>query len=92
MTKDTTDQSKLVEIAQQQAIQGEQIKTIQTSCKKIEGCLLGHGDSNVGMVTKVDRLEQKDKFRSRVLWLMFTVVIGLVIKSVVPSIVAILSK
>ena len=52
----------------EQARQGEKIANIDETCKEIKACLLG----NTGLVLRTDRLEQKEKFRVKLFWLMFT--------------------
>lgn len=76
----------LVSIATIQAVQGEKIETIGETCDEIKSCLLGNG--NPGLVTRTDRLEQKDKAKTQFFWIIVTAVIGLV----ATQIVALVSK
>lgn len=72
--------SDLAKIIAEQARQGEQIENIDATCKKIETCLGGNG--RPGLVVRTDRLEQKDKTRSKLFWIIIVAVLGVVTKSV----------
>lgn len=54
----------------EQARQGVKIESIEQTCQDIKACLMGNGKP--GLVLRADRLEQKDKFRVKMFWLMFT--------------------
>lgn len=62
----------------EQAVQGEKIERIETTCKDIKECLLGNGKP--GLVLRTDRLEQKDKWKTRLSWVVLTAVIVLIVK------------
>lgn len=67
----------LSEILKEQAVQGTKIVTIETYCKEIKECLLGNG--KIGLVMRTDRLEQKDKWKTRLSWVGVTAVIVLIV-------------
>lgn len=71
-----------------QAVQGEQIESIQESCKEIRVCLLGNG--KIGLVTRTDRLEQKEVSRSKLIWIIVTIVCGLLLKAAFPEIMTLM--
>jgi hypothetical protein len=54
----------------EQAKQGVKIENIEKTCEEIRDCLLGNGKP--GLVLRTDRLEQKDKVRAKMFWLVFT--------------------
>lgn len=54
----------------EQARQGAKIETIEKTCKEIRDSLLGNGKP--GLVVRTDRLEQKDKTRVKLFWLVFS--------------------
>ena len=58
------------EVAAEQAAQRVKIENIEKTCGEIHRCLLGNGQP--GMKLRVDRLEQKDKTRTKMFWLLFT--------------------
>ena len=72
--------SDLAKIIAEQARQGEQIENIDSTCQKIETCLGGNGGP--GLVVRTDRLEQKDKTRSKLFWIALMGVFGVVAKTV----------
>jgi hypothetical protein len=72
--------SDLQQIAETQAAQGEKIVAIEKACARIETNLLGNGKP--GLVIRTDRLEQKNKFNSRLFWIFATATVALVIKTV----------
>lgn len=76
----------LVDIAKNQAVQGEKIENIEAACDDIKSCLLGNGKP--GLVTRTDRLEQKDVIRGKLFWIVITVVAGLLVKAAFPDIVS----
>lgn len=69
----------LVGIAKTQAVQGEKISNIEHACNEIKNCLLGNG--KVGLVTRTDRLEQTERFRGKLFWIVATAVAGLLVKA-----------
>jgi hypothetical protein len=71
--------SELSDMLQEQAIQGEKIKTIETTCLDIKKCLTGNGKP--GLVVRTDRLEQKDKFKTKMFWVCFVAVITMLVKN-----------
>ena len=73
--------SDLAKIIAEQARQGEQIENIDGTCKRIDTCLMGNGQP--GLVVRTDRLEQKDKTRSKLFWIILMVIFGIVTKSIV---------
>ena len=69
------NKQRMSEIHATQAAQGEKIKGIQEDCSTIKDCLLGNGKP--GLVVRTDRLEQRDAFKSKLFWLVCTLVVGL---------------
>lgn len=61
-------------LAEEQAAEHAVVKGIAEDCSQIKHCLKGNGQP--GLVVRTDRLEQKEKTRSRLLW---TVVSGVVL-------------
>lgn len=82
--------SDIGKIATEQARQGEQIEAIQKTCTKIEQCLLGNGKP--GLVVRTDRLEQKDKFKSKWFWVIAIAITALFIKTVGIDLIATITK
>ena len=70
-----TDIHKLL---QEQAIQGEKIESIEETCQEIRHSLLGNG--RPGLIVRTDRLEQRDKFKTRLFWLITTAVCAILAK------------
>jgi hypothetical protein len=73
-----TQKEEIAVLIAQHAVQGEKINSIEKTCSDIKTCLLGNGKP--GLVVRTDRLEQRDKFQSKVFWLMFTTVSAVTIK------------
>lgn len=73
------DDNLIREMHAEQAVQRTQIEGIVSGVCDIKRCLTGNGEP--GMVVRMDRLEQKDVFRSTLLWTIFgiiaTAVVGL---------------
>lgn len=67
-------------LAEEQAAEHECVKSIEESCSRIEKCLLGNGQP--GLVVRTDRLEQKEKTRSKILWMIISGVILLLLNAV----------
>jgi len=76
------------ELIRTQAIQGEQIKNIEISCADIRDCLTGYK----GLVLRTDRLEQKDKVKTKLGWIVIIAVISLVIKTVGVDIITAVAR
>lgn len=72
---------RLVDIIAQQARQEQQLIEINESCKKIEECLLGNGKA--GLVIRTDRLEQKEKIRGKLIWILISTVVVIVAHQIV---------
>ena len=70
----------LSQIIAEQAVQGTKIEGIETTCTEIRECLLGNGSP--GLVLRTDRLEQKDKWKTRLSWVVVTAVLALIVKIV----------
>lgn len=77
------DEELVRELHAETAVQRTKIEGIEQGVQRIEQCLMGNGKP--GLVMRMDRTEQKDKIRSRILWTIFgivaTTVIGLVAAS-----------
>jgi hypothetical protein len=73
-----TQKEEIAVLISQGAVQGEKINGIEKTCSEIKTCLLGNGKP--GLVVRTDRLEQRDKFQSKIFWLMFTTVSAVTIK------------
>jgi hypothetical protein len=56
------------------------VQGIKTTVERIEKHLLGNGQP--GLVVRTDRLEQKDKFRSKLLWIFMSGVVLLLLNEV----------
>ncbi len=73
------DDNLIREMHAEQAVQRTQIEGIVSGVSDIKRSLIGNGKP--GLVVRMDRLEQKDVFQSKVLWTVFgliaTAVIGL---------------
>lgn len=82
--------SDLVKIAKEQAVQGEQIEQITQSCEKIEECLLGNGKP--GLVVRTDRLEQKDKFKGKLFWVVAVAMVTVLIKTIGIDLIGAIAK
>jgi hypothetical protein len=67
-------------LAEDQAAEHECVKGIADDCAKIKQCLLGNGQP--GLVVRTDRLEQKEKTRSRLMWLIVSGVVALILNAV----------
>lgn len=66
-------------VAEDQAAQHEVMKGIAEDCSQIKQCLKGNGQP--GLVVRTDRLEQKEKTRSRIMWLIVSGVIVLILNA-----------
>jgi hypothetical protein len=64
------EQQELHEVVAEQAAQRVKIENIEKTCQEIRDCLLGNGKP--GLVVRTDRLEQKDKVRAKLFWLVFS--------------------
>lgn len=71
----------LEKMLMEQAKQGEKIAIIETTCLDIKQCLQGNGKP--GLVIRTDRLEQKDKFKGKLFWIIAGCLIAVVAKAVV---------
>ena len=72
------EHSELHQIIADQSAQGVKLDTLNETCGRIEECLLGNG--RVGLVVRTDRLEQKDKMKSKFFWLLFSSVVIMAVK------------
>lgn len=70
----------LTKIIANQAVYGEKIEGIEETCQEIKTCLMGNGKT--GLVVRTDRLEQKDKLKTKLFWLVTAAVIALVVKTI----------
>lgn len=61
-------------ILAQQAKQGQQIETIEATTAAIKTSLLGNGKP--GIIVRLDRVEQRHRFVSRIVWLLVGVLIA----------------
>lgn len=66
------DDNLIRELHAETAVQRTKIEGIEEGVHDIKQCLMGNGKP--GLVLRMDRLEQKDKTRSRVLWTIFGIV------------------
>lgn len=80
----------LTQIIAEQAVQGEKIEGIEKTCEEIRTCLLGNGKP--GLVVRADRLEQKDKFKTKLFWMVAVAVVALVVKTVGIDLVTAIAK
>lgn len=60
----------------------ESLHELKTDVKEIRGILLGDGEHK-GFRVRIDRLEQAELRRSRMLWAMLIAVIGVLLERVV---------
>jgi hypothetical protein len=68
------DQNILMQIAKDQASQMERLTSID---EKVNTCL-GLLQGEQGMVVRVDRLEQSERRRGKIIWLLFVSIVALV--------------
>ena len=82
MTKDEIQylRERVDGIAEVQSAQDERLEGIEKSCKRVETSLLGNGQP--GLVVRTDRLEQKEKLRAKILWLVISGVVLLLLNAV----------
>lgn len=73
-----------------QAVQGEKIEGIEKTCEEIKTCLIGNGKP--GLVFQTDRLEQKDKFKTKLFWVVAIAVIALVVKTIGIDLIGAITK
>jgi len=64
-----SEHPELHEIIAEQSAQRVKIETIAETCHEIKESLLGNGKP--GLVVRTDRLEQKDKLRAKMFWIVF---------------------
>ncbi len=79
-----------VDMVSEQAKQGEKIANIEKSCDEIKECLIGNGKP--GLVIRTDRLEQKDKFKSKLFWVITVAVITVFIKTIGIDLISAIAK
>jgi hypothetical protein len=70
----------LQQISTVQAVQGEKIDNIESTCGEIMNCLKGNG--NPGLMIRTDRLEQRDAFKTKLCWILASAIVGLIVKMV----------
>ena len=63
------EHSELHSIIAEQSAQGVKIAAIEETCHAIRESLVGNGKP--GLVVRTDRLEQKDKVRAKMFWMVF---------------------
>jgi hypothetical protein len=56
----------------EQAVQANQINSIEKGVDDIRTCLLGNGKP--GLVVRMDRVEQREGIRSRIFWILFALI------------------
>jgi hypothetical protein len=69
------------ELVVDQGKQTVQLEHIAETVTKIEKCLTGE----MGLIIRTDRLEQKEKTKTRFFWIIFVATIGLIVKAVSPA-------
>lgn len=67
------------ELVSSTAVQAEQITRIEKNVDRITSAIVGNGKE--GLAVRTDRLEQKDKSRSRFFWIAVTAMVGLALKA-----------
>lgn len=82
--------SDLTKISNEQGVQGQKIEGIEKTCKEIRTCLLGNGQP--GLVIRADRLEQKDKFKTKLFWVVAIAVTALVVKTIGIDLIGAITK
>lgn len=80
----------LTKVIKEQGIQGQKIEGIEKTCKEIKTCLLGNGQP--GLVIRADRLEQKDKFKTKLFWVTAVAVIALIVKTIGVDLIGAIAK
>ena len=75
----------MLESEQYKAVCKQEFMEIKKSLSIIDKSLRGNG--KVGMVVRIDRLEQAEATRSRLLWVIATTVIGLLVATIWHGIV-----
>ena len=73
----------LEDMLAEQAVQGTKITSIENTCTEIKDCLLGNG--KLGLVLRTDRLEQKDKFKTRLFWTILAAIVVLAVEIIAIS-------
>ena len=64
-----------------QGKQTAQLEHIAETVTEIKTCLTG----GQGLIIRTDRLEQREKTKARIFWVIFAATIGLVVKAVSPA-------
>ena len=80
----------LTKVIKEQGIQGEKIEGIEKTCEEIRTCLLGNGKP--GLVVETDRLKQKDKFKTKLFWVVAVAVMALVVKTIGIDLIGAIAK
>lgn len=80
MTDNEYLRQRVDKVAEDQAAQNEVMKVIAEDCAEIKQCLKGNGQP--GLVVRTDRLEQKEKTRSRLMWLIVSGVVALILNAI----------
>ena len=71
------------EIKESQASHGEKLDQVVNSVNQLREVLLGDGsEQKPGLHMRVDRLEQKERLKGKMLWTVATATIGLVAKAI----------
>jgi len=73
----------LGEIKEAQAIQGQKLDVMSKSVEQLREAILGDGsEQKPGLHMRVDRLEQKERLKGKMLWTVATATFGLIVKTV----------
>jgi predicted alternative tryptophan synthase beta-subunit len=66
-----------------QGKQTAKLEHIVETVNEIKSCLKGNGKP--GLIIRTDRLEQKEKTKARIFWVIFAATIALVVRAVSPA-------
>lgn len=78
-----TDRELIVRVLSAQSAQNEKLEQIATHVSELHVLFHGPaGESEKGIPVRVDRLEQTEKRRARLIWLLIGSVVGLFVQAV----------
>ena len=73
---------KIDELLANQIAMKHQIETLDKKVDRCVACLQGpEGEAELGLTVKVDRLEQTEKARKNIVWVIVAAVVGLICES-----------
>lgn len=63
-------------VAVAMAVHQEKIETIDGKVDQLVHAIIGNGKP--GLMTRIDRIEQSERFKNRVLWAVFVAILGII--------------